>query len=180
MLRDLLRNAAKNRLYFSQVSTYKCQTETTNFPIVRYLNFDILCTMNPNRPLYASVGGPVLSLLLLFDLYLLPHPSGISKPNASAMSICLSTNGMTNFAFPLCSMHLMDCILSRMYKEEENISFTPVDFQMYFTYELSIRLTKSMSKRFVLPSSGQLVCLEELTVGLGKADCRTNPDKTVS
>jgi hypothetical protein len=67
-----------------------------------------------------------------------------------------------------------------MYKEEENISLTPVDFQMYFTYELSIRLTKSMSKRFVLPSSGQLVCLEELTVGLGKADCRTNPDKTVS
>lgn len=93
MLRNLLRNAAKNRLYFSQVSTYKCQTETTNFPIVRYLNFDILCTMNPNWPLYAFVGGPVLSLLLLSSTCIFCHtlPVSQSQMPRQCLSACRRT-----------------------------------------------------------------------------------------
>ena len=67
------------------------------------------------------------------------------------MSICLPINGVMNFTLLLCSTHLIGRISSRISKENANISFCALGYQMYFTYELSIKLTKRMIK---LPSGG--------------------------
>lgn len=69
---------------------------------------------------------------------------GVLKPKALAMSIWVPTNGVMCFALPVCSIHLIERISSRISRLEEKSLCRSVA-HMCRTYELRMRPTKRSS-----------------------------------
>ena len=90
---------------------------------LKHLSFSVICTYKSCVTVFGLAGRPRLGVADFFlDTYLGAHLSGMSKPNSLQMSTCAPTNGVMNFIFPLCSMHLMVRISARMSSAEPKFS----------------------------------------------------------